>query len=242
MKYVIQIILFSFIYISENKLFSQIYLAPVQNQETMLWGYIDTAGNVKIEYKYIYAEEFCEGLALVFEDFGNLNKTHSHYINSEGKIIIDLQAIAEAQKFDMWGTFEYEKGKFNFNDGLACFVNAENKWGFIDKNGEFAIPCQYDEVGIFSENVAYAIMYGSMTGYIGKDGSWAVTIDDKRFVKLYNICNCIYFGEPFKNGVAVMNVVDRTQSCDNYETILINKAGKIIFEKAGQIGNFKNAE
>jgi len=240
MKTVAVFVFLSFIFI--NKLFSQTYLAPVQDPTTMLWGYIDLEGNLIIPYKFIYAEEFSEGLALVFEECSDLKKAHSHYIDSKGNVIIDLTNSEEGSKFDMWGTFEYEKGKFNFYDGMACFVNSENKWGFINKEGEFAIPCQYDEAGIFSESVAYAVINGKMTGYIAKDGSWAVALDDKRFLKLYDECNCIYSGQPFSNGVAVMSVVGRTQECTNYETILINKNGEIIYQKANSIGNFKDAD
>lgn len=222
--------------------FSQTYLAPIQDVNTQLWGFIDLEGKIKIPYKYLYVEEFSEGLALVFENNSDLDKVYTQYINSNGEIIINLSELDEACKFDMWGTFEYEKGFFSFNDGMAPFLNSENKWGFIDLDGNIAIPCQFDFVGKFSENKAYAIIFGEMTGYIGKDGSWQVTLADKRFQNLYNICDCIYVGRPFNNGVAVMTVVERTMECDVYETILIDKTGKIIYEKANQIGKFTDAD
>jgi hypothetical protein len=197
---------------------------------------------MKVPCKYVYAEEFSEGLALVFEYAEDIKAYHSHYINGDGKIVIDLASLNEASKFDMWGTFEFEKGLFSFNDGLAPFVNDENKWGFIDKDGNLVIPCEFDLVGKFSENLAFATIFGKMTGYINKDGSWQITLADERFVNLFDICNCIYSGQPFANGVAVMTVIDRTQICDYYETILINKSGEIIFEKANQIGTFTDTE
>ena len=41
----------------------------------------------------------------------------------------------------------------DFSEGLAL-VRLENKWGFIDKNGQIIIPLEYEEAGIFYEKLA----------------------------------------------------------------------------------------
>jgi len=230
--YILIIIIFA-----NSNIFSQEYLAPVQNKDN-LWGYINEKGELKIPYKYFYAENFSEGLAFVFENSSEYSQLHSHYINTKGEIVIDLKDMKELQKFDMWGTYMFDKQKFDFNEDLAPFEDSQKKWGFIDKTGKIVIPCQYDEVGKFSEDLAYAIIHGRMTGYIGKDGAWKIELIDDRFDNQY----CFYRGEPFENGIAKMYNVDKTKYCEEYETILINKSGEIIFENANNIGTFINID
>jgi len=228
-----KICLLLIIIFANSKLFSQEFLAPVQSKDN-IWGYINQKGELKIQFKYFYAENFSEGLAFVFEVADDYSVLHSHYINAKGESVIDLKDMKELQKFDMWGTYMFENGKFSFNEDLAPFVDSQKKWGFIDKSGKIVIPCQYDEVGKFSDGLAYAIIYGKMTGYIGKDGAWKIELTEERFDNQY----CFYRGEPFANGIAKMYNVDKTKYCESYETILIDKTGKIIYENANNIGTF----
>jgi len=212
---------------------AQEYLAPIQNSED-LWGYIDETGQNVIPFKYFFAENFSEGMAYVFETGNNYSCLKAFYINAKGEKVIDLKNIQEAEKFDMWGSFLFDKGKFNFNQGLAPIIDKKNKWGFIDKTGKLVIPCQYDEVGYFSEDLCYAVMYGKMTGYITKDGAWKIELEDEKFENTA----CFYRGEPFKNGLAKLSSVDKTGICDTYESIIIDKTGKIIVQNAKNIGSF----
>lgn len=39
-----------------------------------------------------------------------------------------------------------------FFEGLAG-VSHEEKWGFIDSDGNEVIPCEYDEVGVFNQGI-----------------------------------------------------------------------------------------
>jgi len=47
------------------------------------------------------------------------------------------------------------------------------KWGYIDANGEFAIPPQFDEAGPFSEGLA-AVEQNKRTGYVDSNGRFVV--------------------------------------------------------------------
>ena len=49
----------------------------------------------------------------------------------------------------------------------------KDKWGFIDKSGALAIPTKYEEVGDFSEGLAWVRMNGKC-GYINMHGDLVV--------------------------------------------------------------------
>ena len=57
-------------------------LAPVYNMKSNLWGYIDKKGNLVIDYKWISARSFHEGLACVEE-----NGVYG-FINPQGELVI----------------------------------------------------------------------------------------------------------------------------------------------------------
>ncbi len=58
----------------------------------------------------------------------------------------------------------------DFNNGLALVFNANNKAGFIDKQGNIKIQCKYDDGNIFSEGIA-AVKKGRKWGYVNTQGS-----------------------------------------------------------------------
>ena len=97
-----------------------------------LWGFIDTNGNLVIDYRFEDIEGgFSEGKAPV---------------KSNGKwIFIDMSG---QQLFDQ--TFENVR---KFQEGYAA-VEKGGKWGFIDQNGQVTIEPIYEAVGNFSEGLA----------------------------------------------------------------------------------------
>ncbi len=52
-------------------------------------------------------------------------------------------------------------------------VKANNKWGFIDPNGDYAFPSKYDFAGEFSENLA-AVKTNEKWGFINSEGVFVV--------------------------------------------------------------------
>ncbi|PKQ66042.1 WG repeat-containing protein [Raineya orbicola] len=74
---------------------------------------------------------------------------------------------------------------------LIPYRNKQMKWGYCDKNKKIIIPCEYDEVQLFRENIAF----------VRKGKKWG-TIDTKGKV----IINFQYseVRYPFNNGVAVV--------------------------------------
>ena len=84
------------------------------------FGFIDKTGQVIVDFQYDWAQQFFEGLAIVFKD-GKYG-----YVDTDGRVAIPLQ---------------YE-GADHFSEGLAA-VKVNGKWGFIDTQGRMVIPPQY---------------------------------------------------------------------------------------------------
>lgn len=140
------------------------------------WGYIDTAGEIVIDLKYLGAQDFSEGLG------GVRFRSHDKwgFINRAGRTEINPQ-------FD---------GVGRFVDGLCPALRGE-QWGYIDKAGNWAIEPMFTEAGDFSEGLAPARI-DHHWGYINKDGGWAIhpRFDDGSD---YNV-NAD--PKPFENGIA----------------------------------------
>ncbi|EAL1455719.1 WG repeat-containing protein, partial [Campylobacter coli] len=52
-------------------------------------------------------------------------------------------------------------------------VELNGKWGFIDKNGEFAIKPKFDDIWDFSEGLAKVKLNGKY-GFIDKNGDFVI--------------------------------------------------------------------
>ncbi|MHB8067861.1 MAG: WG repeat-containing protein [Desulfobaccales bacterium] len=97
------------------------------------YGYIDKSGKMVIPPQFESAGLFSDGLAYVFA------KGKHGYIDKSGKMVFEGE--------------EYEWVR-EFSEGLAAARGKNDKYGFIDKTGKFAIPPQFARVGNFSEGLA----------------------------------------------------------------------------------------
>ena len=92
----------------------------------------------------------------------------------------------------------YEK-VWDFNEGLAAVADAEQKVGFIDKNGELQIPMMDVDYrsSYYSFNNGIAILEAPETGLkgaINKEGTWVLPMeffnifypDDEGYMKVYD--------------------------------------------------------
>lgn len=118
---------------------------------TEKFGFIDKTGQVVVDFQYEWAQQFFEGLAVVFKagKYG--------YVDADGRVAIPLQ---------------YE-GADHFSEGLAA-VKVNGKWGFIDTQGRMVIPPQYlgrawGSPMIFREGMA-AVRTETGTGVIDRTG------------------------------------------------------------------------
>jgi hypothetical protein len=161
-----------------------------------LWGYANLSGNVIIPPKFEYAGDFESGLAVV------RLKGKYFFINHGGERV--------TPEFD---------GLFHFNENLAAAI-VGNKVGYIDRNGKFVLPPNYDgSSGIdFSEGLV-AVRIGGRVGFIDKRGAVVVppAYDD---------------AYPFSEGLARVRVGDRWG--------YIDKTGKMIIQAKYSIGHMFN--
>ena len=116
-----------------------------------MFGFIDKTGQVVVDFQYDWAQQFFEGLAIVYKagKYG--------YVDADGRVAIPLQ---------------YEAAD-HFSEGLAA-VKVNGKWGFIDTQGRMVIPPQYlgrawGSPMIFSEGMA-AVRTETGTGVIDRTG------------------------------------------------------------------------
>lgn len=106
------------------------------------WGYIDKNDNIKIPFKFNYANQFVDGVAVV-----SLNDKKG-LINTKGDYVIDCI---------------YQEIRTTNNQSLLPFKN-DNKWGYLNEKGEVIIKNNYaplstneigfDEIGYFNNGFA----------------------------------------------------------------------------------------
>lgn len=111
-----------------------------------LYGYVDGDGNIVIDYKYVGAEEFSEGLALVHKS-GAMDGEYG-FINADGEEVIPC-IYSDA---------------CSFSDGAALVTEAnhtENEdWYYIDKNGNRLFDTQYPIMRSFHDGYALVLKEG----------------------------------------------------------------------------------
>lgn len=121
-----------------------------------------------------WADEFREGLAMIEIDW------RKGFINKTGAIVIAPQ-------------FQYG---YHFVDGLACVSKGLNeKWGYIDKTGNWAIKPVFDDASMFSEDWA-DVKKNGVCLYIDKTGKTVLQ------PKFQNDRDCSTITGSFNQGLA----------------------------------------
>jgi hypothetical protein len=124
-------------------------LYPVQQDG--LYGYIDNLGKVIIPPEFAYGGPFKCGLAIVHQ--------------SKEEFVIDLSGNR---------VFSCRGMKGVFHEGLCCFEDQNGgKFGFVNLDGEIAIPCQFEESSSFRHGLA-SVMLGGKIGFINKQGGFVI--------------------------------------------------------------------
>jgi len=118
------------------------------------WGFIDRYGTVVIPLEFDYVTDFSEGLATVMR-YG-----YWGFINTSGEVVIPF-TIQQAFE-DNFGLPLIPR----FSDGLVAVSTGERgtneygervntiRWGFMDREGNMAIPFQFTDVFDFSNGLA----------------------------------------------------------------------------------------
>ena len=148
-------------------------------EEIVLYGYIDKKGECIIDPKYKKAGDFSCGLAPVLtDDDWSIIDTNGATV-AKGYVPIygyrDGYCLARTDKnqnvlLDRMGerhAYEYEI--WQYSEGLIP-ARKDNKWGYIDIDGNVVIPFKYEMALPFHEGHAIVVL-GGISGFIKKDGS-----------------------------------------------------------------------
>ena len=155
-------------------------------------GFVNNEGKVVIPYKYDFALDFSDGMALVCDENGYIG-----YINTKGELVIPY-------KYDN----PSERNGNDFHEGLcAVVVDGEHEWfSYIDKTGKLAFPGVFSQDGDFSDGLAAVTTTGEnrQSGYIDHSGEMVITLPEG------------WYGQKFSDGVAKIRngnscfIIDKT--------------------------------
>lgn len=169
------------------------------------WGYVDDSDNLVIDYTYDDAAMFNNGVAIVRK--GN----RCGLISPSGEEVV-------APKYNSITPAGVNVYRVSASGKLKDGVWIDEKYGFISKSGEELLPPVYDEIGIFTDGVAY-VKKGDLYGYINSDINIIVPVKYKAVGK-FNSAGIVWVndGGKFKK-----------------ETPSVIKGGKFgIYNKSGQ--------
>ena len=230
--------------------FSEGYASIAQRNEDgiLYWGFIDTAGNnLKLKFPALSGvTNFSNGISVASES-GFLN---FFFINRKGEIAfeakeyyLDENKIATYSEnllhvyigsgsstfIDTAGVL-WEKGQFedcgDFHEGMA-WIAVNQKFGFVNMNGEIIIPTDYDSVGNFSDGIALVKMDMKYDPQIFKLTGGHVAYIDKEGKK---ITPPVYTdGTAFSDGYAFVNL--------NGLYGFIDKNGKVVIDYQFETGS-----
>jgi WG repeat protein len=120
-------------------------------------GFIDIHGKLVIPLKYQGVDDFQEGLAAVTSDGSRYG-----FIDRTGKLVLD-------ERYESLGPHNEHFGAGPFVNGRAP-AGCKGFWGFIDKNGAWAIPPVYPFAESFQNGFA-PVQIKTGTGHLRPDGS-----------------------------------------------------------------------
>ena len=66
--------------------------------------------------------------------------------------------------------YPFEEINGPFYEGLACVMDDNEKWGFVDETGKVVIPYQWESATYFNEGLAAVMDANDKWGFIDKTG------------------------------------------------------------------------
>ena len=116
---------------------SSLYLCKLDGK----WGLMDAGGRLVLPVRYDFVTQPHEGIGLFGVLDGNKYKLHGFVRNDGSKLALDGKYYVVP---------EYSR----FSEGKLCVADEFDKQGFMDKNGEIVVACQFDAVRPFKEGLA----------------------------------------------------------------------------------------
>jgi hypothetical protein len=190
---------------------------PKGNKDTFSYGYINKSGKIVIPAKFESAKPFSSGMAVVgIREHPTGRESYTRYtlIDKQGRFILKNPKI-------------YADDRLLASEGLAT-VSLNEKVGFVDATGKFAIPPKFLEGGSFVDGLApvrageeYENTHcgqpgynpNSNHGYIDRQGEFIIA---PQFTH----------AEPFSEGLAAVGIRDAKTGREKWG--YIDRTGKFV--------------
>ena len=159
--------------------------------ESIQYGYIDKSGKEIIPCQWKFAEDFSNNATALVED----NSGNRFVIDKSGNVIEEYKRANSSENLVTEDTEDNNKVNNNprewydiypYKEGLARVVDFNSKYGFIDENGNVAIPCEWKYAENFHEGLAYVANADGDHGYIDKSGKETVPCRWKKITHFNN--------------------------------------------------------
>jgi len=165
--------------------------------------------------KYLYVYSDSSGIIKIQLD-ERLSFAEPNYYG-----IIDPTIIDSPSDFKNGRAVVTKRDADNYLYGIGDF-------GMIDSTGKVVIEPKYYSLGKLSEGlIKYSEKHDRRveSGYLNAKGEKVIVMRDE-LSKLY--MGCYFEGGDFKNGIAIMNLVENDSDCNCSCSIVIDKSGKIL--------------
>jgi len=142
-----------------------------------LWGYVDSADNVVIDFQYLKASIFRNGRALVTvsSDLKDMGPTIQLIINKGGQSLYGPRPEVRVD-------WLYPAGDIT----LVPFYDSQGKYGFINlSDDKVQIPAVYEEIRGFTEGMGM-VKSDKHWGAIDTNGKWIIPPRYKTLLQLRN--------------------------------------------------------
>ncbi|HEY6953186.1 MAG TPA: WG repeat-containing protein, partial [Bacteroidota bacterium] len=171
----IQLAILSMLFVAEyTESIGQERLLPIVVDK--MYGFINASGAEVISPQYIEGHSFSDGYSLVKKgrwlQSGEAIDLHTGYLTTQGE-------FKSVHGFDLLGTFHEGLARAR-RPGFLAFTWSQ--WGFIDTSLVAAIEPAYDDVGDFSEGLAWVelkevflfVVISDTYGYVDKGGKLVI--------------------------------------------------------------------
>jgi WG containing repeat len=171
--------------------------APILVDEK--YGFIDEGGNMIVAPVYSgksihpCAYGFHEGLAAV-ESWAGVG-----FVDRAGAIVIPPRETGITE-------LTQQLDGFLFSEGRAAFAY-RNSWGYLDRDGSFAISPAYERAGAFSEGLA-AVYSNGLWKYIDTQGFIRFIVPDQEPDRQSFFSANMMFCGRFENGLAPIHILE----------------------------------
>jgi hypothetical protein len=143
-------------------------LLPYQMQDQSKFGFIDREGKLVIPYSFGWASDFHDGLAAV-----RLSRGHHGFIDTNGKVVLYAKDWLEVSDFSEG----LASVKVKVRDDTVYRGYEEDRYGYVDRTGRFAIAPGFFQAQKFSEGMALVVPAGHAYGFIGAHGEIVIKPD-----------------------------------------------------------------